>query len=151
MLWQMSDVNGCAFKGRCVSRFSREKQKQNTEFTKFSSVQTGFPPRRFTQCNFFKFALIRRVLIKEGPVLVREKTKSHTLNFLWPKIARLAPLLNFWLPKSAPKCLCGSLFCCLSQERRHINFLLRAQNGGLRVVSDMSGERRKTMNNKTHK
>ena len=36
----------------------------------------------------------------------------------------------FWPQKSPRKSLCGSPFCFLSQERRHTNFFLGAQNGG---------------------
>ena len=36
-------------------------------------------------------------------------------------------------PKSPRKSLCGSLFCDLSQEIRHINFFLGAQKGGFWV------------------
>ena len=53
--------------------------------------------------------------------------KNNKLNFLWPKMARLGP--PFLAQKSPGKSLCGSLFCVLSQEMRHINFLLGAQNG----------------------
>ena len=42
-------------------------------------------------------------------------------------MARLGP--PFWPQKSPRKSLCGSLFCILSQEMRHINFFLWAQNG----------------------
>ena len=42
-------------------------------------------------------------------------------------MARLGP--PFWSQKSARKSLCGSLFCVLSQEMRHINVFLEAQNG----------------------
>ena len=42
-------------------------------------------------------------------------------------MARLGP--RFGPPKSPRKSLCGSLFCVLSQEMRHINFFLGAQNG----------------------
>ena len=41
-------------------------------------------------------------------------------------MARLGP--RFWPQKSPLKSLCGSLCCVHSQERRHINFVLRAQN-----------------------
>ena len=48
-------------------------------------------------------------------------------------MARLGP--RFWPQRSPRKSLCGSLFCILSQEMRHINFLGGGgvQNGGFWV------------------
>ena len=60
------------------------------------------------------------------------RKKNNKLNFPWPKMARLGP--PFWPQNPPPKKLCGSLVCILSQEMRHINFLLggpkRAVLGG---------------------
>ena len=39
----------------------------------------------------------------------------------------------FWTPKIPRKSLCGSLFCVLSKEMRHINFFLGAQDGAFWV------------------
>ena len=57
--------------------------------------------------------------------------KNNKLNFLWPKMFRLGP--PFCPPKSPRKSLCGSPFCVLSQEMRHINFFLGAQHKGFRA------------------
>ena len=51
---------------------------------------------------------------------IKDRIKNNKLNFLWPKMARLGP--PFWPQKSPRQSLCGSLFCVLSQEMRHINF-----------------------------
>ena len=50
-----------------------------------------------------------------------------TVNFCSPKWRVLDPLFDPKLPLK--KCLCGSPFCVLSQEVRHINFFLGAQKG----------------------
>ena len=57
-----------------------------------------------------------------------KNNKLKKKNILWPKMAHLGtPVL---IPKSPRKSLCGSLFCVLSQEMRHINFFLGAKVGG---------------------
>ena len=51
---------------------------------------------------------------------------KNKLNFLWSKTAVWDPLFD---PPNPQNSLCGSLFCVLSQEMRHINFFLGVQNG----------------------
>ena len=65
-------------------------------------------------------------LENESSRLLRAEKKNNKLNVF---VAENGPFGPPFCQKSARKSLCGSLFCVLSQEMRHINFFLGAQNG----------------------
>ena len=116
------------------------------------------PPYRSTPlvCNLAKISMIRmtakeilmmkssgaeRVAITDGwffqssvcksksrSGVRHDKSRKMKQTFCGPKWAVWDPHFE---PRIVPKSFCGSLFCILSQEMRHINFfVLGGQNGG---------------------
>ena len=74
-----------------------------------------------TPCSFKKPLLEAHQKFRIGSSQnLQGKEKNKKLNFLRPKMAHLEP--PFRPQKPPQKSLCGSLFCALSQEMRHINF-----------------------------
>ena len=66
----------------------------------------------------------------ETPILFQGRKKQYTKLL----VAENGPFGTLFLTLKSPrKSSCGSLFCILSQEMRHINSFLVAQNGGFWV------------------